>query len=259
VALPLDIHPAYSAVFEKYTKLNSPSGKAIHILIQENVDEAEVVYLRSVLTKILENKQGSLYGSNKSSVFNGMSDKSLIIGMFNNEDEESSDDALFLTGDFNININTINQNDIFINKFLNTNKTIQTVVESIYAYGIYFDNPSMRSALNEARIQAEGVLINVPTLSAPTPNDSLSITAVTQQPKSSDIFDPTVTDIEEKNMRYLKLGVEVYYGMWDHDPNATGKSGDNEYHIISNEQLQDEDPGLYSIVNGFFPEDITIY
>jgi len=267
VALPLDLHPAYSSVFEKYTKLNSPNGKAVHMLIQENVDEAEVVYTRDVLSKMLENEQGSLYGSNKTDVFNGMSGKSLIIGIFDNEDEETSDDAQFLTGDFNINIKTINQDDIFINKFLNTNKTIQLVVESIYTYGVYDNNPSMRSALNEARIQAEGVLTFVPiTTNRPSINthlteggDNLSISAQFIEVITDDIFDPTVADAEAKNMRYLKLGVEVYYGMWDHDPNGNGTSGDDEYLIISKEQLQNEDPGLYSIVNGFFSDDITIY
>ena len=47
--------------------------------------------------------------------------------------------------------------------------------------------------------------------------------------------------------------------MWDHDPNATGKSGDNEYNIISKDQMQEDDPGLFNIVNGFFPEDISVY
>nr|MBC8296796.1 hypothetical protein [Pelagibacterales bacterium] len=264
VALPLDIHPAYSAVFEKYAKISAPNKKAIHILIQKDVNETEVVYLRAVLSKMLSNKDGSLYGANKTGIFNSMSSEDLIIGIFRNSTSEESSDTLFLTGEFNINIEIINQDDIDINVFLNTNETIGMLTESIYMYGIFQEDPNMKSALNAARVQAEGSEVVNPnidfqfnTRSGKVSPKSFSISQ--KQDERSGIFHTSLTDQEEKNIRYLRLGVEVYYGMWDHDPNATGKSGDNEYSITSKDQMQKYDPGLFDIVNGFFPEDINVY
>ena len=264
VALPLDIHPAYSAVFEKYTKLSAPNKKAIHILIQDDVNETEVAYLRNVLSKILSNKDGSLYGSNKTAIFNSMSNEELIIGIFRNSTSEDSSDTTFLTGEFNINIEIINQDNIDMNVFLKTNETIGMLTEATYTYGIFKEDPSMKSALNAARVQAEGIDAVNPTSdfqfstrTGSTNPESFSISQ--QQTGKSGIFYSDLIDQEEKNVRYLRLGVEVYYGMWDHDPNATGKSGDNEYNIISKDQMQEDDPGLFNIVNGFFPEDISVY
>jgi len=250
VSLPFELHPAYLTVFDKYAKITTPNRRAIHIMIQDRVDEFEVVYLRETLSEILKDKPGSLYGADKSDITNGMGYSDVIIGIFNNRTEEESSDALFLSGEFNINISTINQDNIFINKFLNTNKTIRTLIDPLYRYGIYENSTAIKTALNLARIQAES--------SGNIRPESPSYFSQTQQNNMESIFHPGTTNEEAKNIRYLTLGVEVYYGMWEHDPNADGTSGENEYDITSKSQMQVEDPDLYSIVNGFFPEDLTV-
>ena len=284
VAMPLGIHPAYSAIFEKYTKIVSSNNKPIHFLIQEEINDLDTVYLRDVLEKMLANKEGSLYGSNKSDIFNEMSNKELIIGVFNNEDEENTADAQFLTGEFNINIAIINKNEIKINKFLPSNETIGMLSEQIYKYGILSKNPSMASALAVARAHAATAPVGACCRSGMPCSDQtkeycnsymdgiylgddttcMHGDACFGFPDITDhethiLFITDLTDDEEKNIRYLRLGVEVYYGMWEHDPNGDGTSGVNEYKITSRSQMQSEDPDLYSIINGFFPEDITIY
>tara|TARA_Y100000034_G_scaffold97326_1_gene118825 strand:+ start:2389 stop:5856 length:3468 start_codon:yes stop_codon:yes gene_type:complete len=250
VALPLGIHPAYIEVFDKYTKITAPNKKAIHIMIQNNVDELEAVYLREVLSKMLQDNPGTFYGADKSNITNGMANNSVIIGIFNNQTEEESSDAQFLSGEFNLNIATINQNDIYINGFLNTNETIATLSEALYRYGIYENNSAIKTALNLARIQAEGIDSFKP--------DIPDYISQAQKDNMESIFHPDTTDDEAKNIRYFALGSEVYYGLWEHDPNGDGTSGNNEYSITSRSQMQSEDPDLYSIINGFFPEDITI-
>lgn len=287
VAMPLGIHPAYSAIFEKYTKIVSSNNKPIHFLIQEEINDLDTVYLRDVLEKMLANKEGSLYGSNKSDILNEMSNKELIIGVFNNEDEENTADAQFLTGEFNVNIAIINKNEIKINKLLPSNATIGMLSEQIYKYGILSKNPSMASALAVARAHAHIAplgaccrewntgdccfcsVMNKETCDSSTTgiylgDDTTCESDPCLDPEISDhethiLFTTDLTDEEEKNIRYLRLGVEVYYGMWEHDPNGDGTSGANEYRITSRSQMQSEDPDLYSVINGFFPEDITIY
>ena len=59
---------------------------------------------------------------------------------------------------------------------------------------------------------------------------------------------------EDYDEEYLAMGLECYFGLWEHDPSDNGYSGDQEYAFIERETMASGDPGLYNIIQGFFGE-----
>lgn len=58
---------------------------------------------------------------------------------------------------------------------------------------------------------------------------------------------------EDYDNEYLAIGMECYYGFWQHDPQGDGFAGDQEYPYISRAAIEANDPALFAILNDFFP------
>lgn len=87
VPLPDSVASVFTDVFAKYTKVNAPNGKPIHILAQADWTEDKIVKVRNILEHMLTDYPGSEYGSNKIKVTNAMSDRKATMVLFNNSKE----------------------------------------------------------------------------------------------------------------------------------------------------------------------------
>ena len=69
------------------------------------------------------------------------------------------------------------------------------------------------------------------------------------------IYNP-LDDLPEEDYEeeYFAIGLECYFGIWAHDPNGDGYSGDHEYAFITRETMVQGDPDLFGIIYGFFGE-----
>jgi len=56
---------------------------------------------------------------------------------------------------------------------------------------------------------------------------------------------------------YIITGFDIYFGLWDHNPQGDGTSFGDEYPFHTKEEMRAGDPALYDLVEGFWPEYLT--
>ncbi|MBB1387712.1 hypothetical protein H5119_19700 [Pseudoalteromonas sp. SG45-5] len=57
--------------FNRYTKVDTPNGNAIHIVAQDEITDNQIVRSRNILQHYLTDYSGSVYGEDKSAVARG--------------------------------------------------------------------------------------------------------------------------------------------------------------------------------------------
>ena len=68
--------------FDRYTKINAPNGKPIHIIVEPGYSDQQVIYARKVLINHLTNLPGTKYGHDKTTIANAMANNQSILFLF---------------------------------------------------------------------------------------------------------------------------------------------------------------------------------
>ena len=68
--------------FDRYTKINAPNGKPIHIVVEPGYSDRQVIYARKVLINHLTNLPGTKYGHDKTTIANAMANNQSILFLF---------------------------------------------------------------------------------------------------------------------------------------------------------------------------------
>ncbi|WP_448556781.1 hypothetical protein [Thalassotalea montiporae] len=91
-AIPSSLSKTYSKSlnFDRYTKVATPNGKAIHIVAQNQITDNQMVRARNILEGYLAPYPGSKYGEDKSAVANKMSDNGAVLMLLNGVDDGSN-------------------------------------------------------------------------------------------------------------------------------------------------------------------------
>jgi Tol biopolymer transport system component len=92
IKLPKEVPAIYHNIFDRYTKVNAPNGKPIHILIQDIWTDDQIVQARNVMEYILKDYQGSEYGTDKSIIANTMADNHATLILIENEESLMSEE-----------------------------------------------------------------------------------------------------------------------------------------------------------------------
>lgn len=85
--VPESLGKEYTSNFQRYTKVNAPSGKPIHIVIQDRITDEQAVRCRAILEHFLADYPGSKYGSDKGEVANKMADNNAVLTLLNGKDD----------------------------------------------------------------------------------------------------------------------------------------------------------------------------
>ena len=212
--------------FDRYTKINAPNGKPIHIVVEPGYNDRQVIYARKVLINHLTNLPGTKYGHDKTTIANAMANNQSILFLFK--------DINSFRGWFR-NIERkgfeVNGQDL---------RAYETILEGTDGY-MAQKNPTRDASYEEIMhfVQQWGIEQAHPTL-------------------SQDLFD-AFWDARAKNIyllnydethEYFICGFEAYYDMWAHDPENDG-TRESEYVPISNASLKVNDPKMYNIVEQF--------
>ena len=232
VDLPDDVDPLFSNVASRYTHIVAPNGDLIQFLIQDDFTVTQILHARRVLESYLTNIPGSDWGSDKSNVANAMAASNAIMFLLNDEDEYENPDlwALFDAG---VNGQDLLAIEVFPEgaaEYMNSTErdaSYEEILHFVHGFGIQLALPAMQTVLESAMATA----IN------------------------NDIYNP-LNDLPEEDYdeEYLAMGLECYFGIWSHDPNGDGYSGDQEYAFITREGMETGDPALFNIINGFAGE-----
>ncbi len=73
--------------FNRYTKIDTPDGNAIHIVVQDEVTNNQIVRSRNILQHYLTDYPGSVYGEDKSGVANKIAANGGILLLLNGVDD----------------------------------------------------------------------------------------------------------------------------------------------------------------------------
>ena len=232
VQLPENIDSLFKEVADYYTHVDTPDGDIIPILAQENFSQSQIIHVRDVLNSLLKDVPGASFGNDKSNISNAIGASNAIIFLLNDESEYENSSLLNLY-EFGVGGQDLLATEVFpetSNEYIQSsrrNATYEEVLHFVHNYGIKIAEPYMQNLIVEAMQTAIENQVYAPL---------------------NDISPDDYAD------EYFALGLECFYGIWAHDPNSDGFSGDREYSFINRLQMEQGDPALYRIISEYFGE-----
>jgi hypothetical protein len=229
VPLPDDVDLAFK-IFSKYTKIVAPNGKPIHIVAHSGVSDRQIVYARDVLINHLADVPGSLYGADKTEIANMMANRNAVLSLSSRQ-RIRNDAALKAYRESGIVSQGLGDREIIIegtDEYMRDDPrrdaSYEEIMHFVHDQGIL----PLRAPMQRALYRALDKALETNTYN---PDPDLPMCSFTQE--------------------YLIMGIEAYFGLWQHDPGGDGWSSGREYKYITREDFQKGDPDLCAIVEGF--------
>ncbi len=240
--------------FDRYTSLQAPNGKLIHIISQDKLTNNQIVRARSVLSHYLTNYTSSEYGNDKSAVTNKMADNGAILLLLNGSDD-GTNPASELDGQ------PLYQNEIQVEggqwylsqDYDHRDATFEEILHMVHDYGIGVDqNESFLGALPAYQDEIR----------------SAQVTALTQKIWGvGDENQNWIQELTQENslsQEYLAAVVDSYYGLWgawnvSEASESSSNSSDSQkgmwgiYMAKTRAEVAVEDPLGLMLMSKFFP------
>ncbi len=240
VPLPETVDPAYLEIFDRYTKLVSPNGNAIHFLIQDQVNDEQAVRAREVMRFYLTDAPGTKYGADKRLVANAMAANKATLVFFNSESAAEAvfrgplGDAAFFGQDLYATEAAVEGSQAYIDNSIR-DATLEEVFHLVQGAGIKTALPKYQTELEAAtRAAWNGGQEGVWTPSRGTYRE--------WEREGSTSFE------------YIISVIDVYYGFWAHDPSGDGTSFFGEYQVHSRDAVMERDSLGVNAMRAFLPE-----
>lgn len=202
--VPASLKETYTKAlnFNRYTKVDTSNGKAIHLVAQNQVTDNQIVRARSILEHFLAPLPGSEHGSDKTAVANKMSDNGAILMLLNGLDDGTNkaaelDGQPLYYGEMQVEGHQwyISQN------YEHRDASFEEILHLVHDYGIGVDQ-------NSAFIGA-------------LPSFQAEIRAAQVDALSSNLWgmgaSDWITELTAENslsQEYLAAVIDVYYGLW---------------------------------------------
>ena len=235
IDLPDDSDQIFRNVFDRYSHILTPNGDVIQILAQNEISDESMLHVRGILKSYLNNKSGSFWGDDKANISNAIASTNSLIFILNNFGVVDNIDFQNLINS-GVSGEIITAEEIIIEgetNYLNNSvldKTYRKLFQFIFEYGIQYVMPSFLSAIDSAMNHA---ILN-------------------------EIYFPlNELSFNQQRLRYASLGLEIYYGHWAHVNNENELVGNSEYIYNNRNTLEDGDPLLYAIIDGFFEDNFS--
>ena len=201
-------------------------------MIQDDFTDEQILHTRRVLESYLVDIPGSEWGSNKVPIANAIATTNAILFLLNDETEYDNPDLWELI-DSGVQGQDLLATEVHpegSSAYMNSSQrdaTYEEVLHYVHGYGIQLVAPGMQNAIESAMSEAI----------------------------ENEYYEPlSDLPIEDYDEEYLAMGLECYFGLWQHDPSGDGYCGDQEYAFIDRETMASGDPELYNIIQGFFGE-----
>ena len=234
IELPDDSDQIFRNVFNRYSHILTPSGDVIQILAQNEISDESILHVRGILKSYLNNKSGSFWGNDKANISNAIASTNSLIFILNDLSMVDNIDFQNLL-DSGISGVIITDEEIIIEGEINyfnysvLDKSHRNLFQFIFDNGIQYIMPSFISAIDSAMNHA---ILN-------------------------EIYFPlSELSFNQQRLRYATLGLEIYYGHWAHN-NENELVGNSEYIYNNRNTLEDGDPLLYAIIDGFFEQNLS--
>ena len=235
VDLPATVDPRIRAVFGRYARLTAPSGDPIHLLAQPGVSDALIFRTRGILAQHLADVGGASLGADKDAVRDAIAASSATLGILANGTslDPASQEAMDLEALFGGLLETLRADhmvqegsDAYLQAMPALDPTFRQLAAFVVRQGVDAALPAFRAQLMDA----------------------------TDEALASDIFNPDPALLPAAYPdAYLDILVDVYYGLWGHDPTGTGQAGTGSvYDFITRQQMETGDPLGLALMESFF-------
>lgn len=237
VLLPKSLGKTLNGLFSKYTKLVAPNGKPIHIFAQPGVSDLQVVRAREILKYHLSDAPGTLYGTDKTAIANRMADVRATLIYTDTEAKSFAMRPILRKSKLRLQ-------DLY---------ATESPVEGSYEYINNKAKPGGKRFTRDASYEEIMHLVHDKGLEDILPAYHKEIVEAEQAAiKGKRYFYGRPAPHE-----YIITGFDVYFGLWDHNPQGDGKSFGDEYPFHTKAEMKAGDPLLYDLVEKFWPKHLT--
>ncbi len=195
-----DVHPAITAVFDKYTNITAPNGKQIHLVGQDGVSRTKLARARNIMIHFLTDYPDGQFGNNKGLIANAMADTGAVLLYFNSEIDMEVAMAGEL-GDLDLASEYLNSDESVVEgdyDYLNNtiqDRSYEKIFHLVHEFGIYKVIPEYNDMINNAMEVAIQNRLWVPDLA---------------------LYDKWLAE-GQLGKEYITRRIDVYYGLWGHD------------------------------------------
>ncbi|MCP4712846.1 MAG: hypothetical protein GY869_29825 [Planctomycetes bacterium] len=236
VPLPKNLGTTLNDLFSKYTKHIAPNGKPIHIFAQSGVSDMQIVRAREILIYHLTDAPGTQYGEDKAAITNRMADVRATL-MYTDTEAKSFAMRPILRG------SELRLQDLY---------ATESPVEGSYEYIHNKGKPGRRFS-RDASYEEIMHLVHDKGLEDIIPAYHKEIVEAEKAAIDAGIYKYGRPAPHE----YIITGFDVYFGLWDHNPQGDGKSFGNEYPFHTKEEMKTGDLALYNLVEKYWPKYLT--
>jgi len=236
VPLPKELGKTLNGLFSKYTKHLAPNGKPIHIFTQSGVSDLQVVRAREILKYHLTDAPGTQYGRDKAAIANRMADVRATLIYTDTEIKSFASRPI-------LRLSKLKIQDLY---------ATESSVEGSYEYIHNQAKPGGHFS-RDASYEEIMHLVHGKGLEAVLPEFHKEIVEAENVAVAAGIYKYGQPAPHE----YIITGFDIYFGLWEHDPQGNGKSFGNEYPFHTKEEMKAGDPALYGLVEKFWPKYLT--
>ena len=236
VPLPKELGMTLNGIFSKYTKHLAPNQKPIHIFAQSGVSDLQVARAREILKYHLTNAPGTQYGSDKAALANRMADVRATLIYTDTELKSFATRPILRPSKLRIQ-------DLY---------ATESPVEGSYQYLNNKGKPGERYT-RDASYEEIMHLVHAKGLEDVLPEYHKEIIEAEKEAvKGKRYFYGRLAPHE-----YIITGFDIYFGLWDHNPQGDGWSFGKEYPFHTKSEMKKGDPLLYDLVEKFWPKHLT--
>jgi hypothetical protein len=236
VPLSEELGKTLNGLFAKYTKHLAPNGKPIHIFAQSGVSDLQLVRAREILKYHLTDAPGTQYGFDKTALANRMADVRATLIYTDTEIKSFAMRPILRDSELRLQ-------DLY---------ATESPVEGCYEYIHNEARPGERFT-RDASYEEIMHLVHAKGLEDILPDYHQEIVEAEQAAIEAGIFKYGRPAPHE----YIITGFDIYFGLWDHNPQGDGKSFGEEYPYHTKEEMKAGDPALYDLVEKFWPKYLT--
>jgi hypothetical protein len=236
VPLPEELGKTLNGLFAKYTNHMAPNGKPIHIFAQSGVSDLQVVRAREILKYHLIDAPGTQYGHEKTAMANRMADVRATLIYTDTEIKSFAMRPILRDSKLRLQ-------DLY---------ATESPVEGSYEYVHNKGKPGERYT-RDASYEEIMHLVHDKGLEDILPEYHQKIVEAEKAAVAADIYHYGRLAPHE----YIITGFDIYFGLWDHNPQGDGTSFGDEYPFHTKEEMKDGDPALYDLVEKFWPKYLT--
>ncbi|MCT4590675.1 MAG: hypothetical protein N4A71_22805 [Carboxylicivirga sp.] len=246
--IPEELGSVYKKYFNRYTKVVSPNGGAIHIVAQDKITEGQIVRSRGVLEHYLKNLPNSVYGADKAAIANKMAENGAVLCLLNGQDDGSNPAGEKVNGQpLYQNEMQVEGHSWYMNQvYEHRDATFEEILHLVHDYGIGVDGQN--------------------TSPGAAPEYQKKIRAAQQNALSSQLwaigpnFASIVKEWTQENsltQEYLASVVDSYYGLWGAWKGSSTHGMWGGYIAKDRDEVISEDPQGYTLMTDFLHPYLT--